>query len=297
MAPGMTEEELKAYERAGEIVRMLKCSAASRIRAGTRLVDLADFVESETVRMGARPAFPCNISINAIASHYTPARDSAEVFRKGDVVKIDLGAMVDGYIADTAFTAEVETSDQAALISATRRALERAIEIVRPDVTASQIGKAIVSSASTGGFRVLKDLYGHNMTRNCLHSGLTIPNYDDGSARKIREGDVLAIEPFLTPGTGEITRNPGGNIFQVIRRDLVYAKEPGEKELLGRLNRDYQGFPFAARWLGGDSEALHGLIKSAAVREYPMLVEKDGAPVAQAEHTLIVLRDGCRIIT
>lgn len=297
MAPGMTEEELEAYLRAGEIVRSLKNSVASRIRTGAKLADLAAFVEAETSRMGARSAFPCNISINAIASHYTPTANSLRTLEKSDVVKIDIGAIVDGYIADSAFTAEVETDLHRDLITATKKALDMAIQVVRPGVTTSEIGRAIFASASSDGFRVLKDLYGHNMSRNCLHGGLTIPNYDDGSARKIREGDVLAIEPFLTRGSGEITRTPGGNIFQVFRRDAFYATGAMEKELLDRLNRDYSGFPFTIRWLSGDTDALQGLIRSAAVKEYPMLVEKDGTPVAQAEHTLIVTADGCKIIT
>ncbi|CAJ37533.1 methionine aminopeptidase [Methanocella arvoryzae MRE50] len=293
----MAADELKACLKAGEIVRSLKCSATAKIRAGARLIDLATFVEEETVRMGGRPAFPCNISVNAIASHYTPSPGCSRTLENGDVVKIDLGAIVDGYIADSAFTAEVGTSAHRDLIDSTNSALSAAIEIVRPGVTTSEIGRAINAVASSRGLRVLRDLYGHNMSRNCLHGGLTIPNYDDGSARKIREGDILAIEPFLTPGSGEISRNPGGNIFQAIRRDAFYATGAEEKELLRRLNRDYGGFPFTSRWLGAETGALQGLIRSAAVREYPLLIEKDGEPVAQAEHTLIVTRDGCKIIT
>ncbi len=294
---GMASDELEAYLRAGEIVRSLKSSVATRIRAGARLIDLASFVEEETLRMDARPAFPCNISVNAIASHYTPSPTCPRMLEKGDVVKVDLGAIVGGYIADSAFTAEVETAVHQDLIEAANEALSRAVEAVHPGVTTSEIGRTISAVASAHGFRVLKDLYGHNMCRNCLHGGLTIPNYDDGSARKIREGDVLAIEPFLTAGRGEISRNPGGNIFQVIRKDAFYATGAGEKEMLQRLNRDYTGFPFTVRWLGADTAALQGLIRSAAVKEYPMLVEKDGAPVSQAEHTLIVTREGCKIIT
>ena len=297
MVAGMAVDELEACLKAGEIVRSLKCSAAAKIKAGARLIDLATFVEEETIRMGGRPAFPCNISVNAIASHYTPSPACSRTLGSGDIVKVDLGAIVDGYIADSAFTAEVETSLHRDLIDSTNSALSAAIEIVRPGVTTSEIGRAISAVASARGLRVLRDLYGHNMSRNCLHGGLTIPNYDDGSARKIREGDILAIEPFLTPGSGEISRNPGGNIFQVIRRDAFYAPGAEEKELLHRLNRDYEGFPFTARWLGAETGALQGLIRSAAVKEYPLLVEKDGEPVAQAEHTLIVTRDGCKIIT
>jgi methionyl aminopeptidase len=142
---------------------------------------------------------------------------------------------------------------------------------------------------------VLKGLYGHNLERHCLHGGLTIPNYDDGSRKKVKEGDVIAVEPFLTPGSGEIVRLAGGEIYQVIRRNASFLEER-EKKLLSYIERNYNGFPFARRWLP-DPEGLERLTGTSVVMEFPMLVEKDGAPVAQAEHTVIVGRDGCTIIT
>ncbi|HMK45019.1 MAG TPA: type II methionyl aminopeptidase [Methanocella sp.] len=297
MVQGITAEELRSYETAGEIVKAAKRNAAGKIRPGLRLVDLAIDIEREIIDAGAGLAFPCNISINSIASHYTPAADNSEVFRQSDVIKVDVGAIVDGFIADSAFTIEVESDKHQDLIMATENVLEIAINTVRPGAYTSEVGRAIEESAAARGYHVLKDLYGHNMGRNCLHGGLTIPGYDDRSRHKIREGDVLAIEPFLTPGIGEITRAPGGNIYMVIRRESIYARGEKGKKLLTRICREYGGFPFARRWLGDESKWLDELIESAAVMEYPMLIEKDGAPVAQAEHTVIVEHNGCRIIT
>ncbi len=138
-------------------------------------------------------------------------------------------------------------------------------------------------------------MYGHNLERHCLHGGLTIPNYDDGSRKKIRECDVIAIEPFLTSGSGEILRQSGGDIFQLVRRSAFFLGDR-EKKLLSHIESNYNGFPFARRWLP-DPDALDGLAGTAIAMEFPMLVEKDGARVAQAEHTAIVGRDGCMIIT
>jgi methionyl aminopeptidase len=218
------------------------------------------------------------------------------VLRSGDVVKVDLGANVDGYIADAAFTIEVSTGKHAELIEAAEKALSAGIASIRPGVRVGEIGGAIEQAASSRDFRVLKDLLGHSLKRNCLHGGLTIPAYDDGSELKIREGDVLAIEPFLTKGSGAITRADGGNIYQLLRNGEIYAHGQEEKELLALIVERYGGFPFAERWLPRP-EGLQGLVKSACVKSYSMMVEADGAPVAQAESTVIVGRDGCRIIT
>jgi methionyl aminopeptidase len=142
---------------------------------------------------------------------------------------------------------------------------------------------------------VIKDLLGHSLGRYCLHGGLTIPAYDDGSERKIKKGDVLAIEPFLTAGSGAITRLDGGNIYQLIRNDEIYVHGLEEKKLLRYISEHFGSFPFAGRWLPG-TEMLQELVRAACVKSYPMMVEADGMPVAQAENTVIVEDGGCRII-
>ena len=296
MVTVLTEDALRAYEAAGAIVREVRAEAVSLARAGTGLLELAQRDEDGIVRRGGKPAFPCNISVNAVASHSTPHQGDQRALCRGDLVKIDLGAAVDGYIADAAITVEVETSMHQSLIAAAERALAETIPLIRPGVRAGELGRQIEASARRSGFNVLKGLYGHNLARGCLHGGLTIPNYDDGSRKKVREGDVIALEPFLTPGDGEIVRLPGGDIFQLVRRGFLHLPGEREKILLSHIERNYNGFPFARRWLP-EPEPLDRLAGMSIVMEYPMLVERDGAPVAQAEHTMIVTRDGGRIIT
>ncbi len=291
----LTENALQAYDAAGMIVKKIKSDLRARARVDAELLELAEFVEGETVRLGGKPAFPCNISINEIASHSTPHSDDLRTLRQGDVVKFDLGAMIDGYIADSAITIEVGTGLNAPLISAAEQALADGIAALKPGSRTGEIGGIIEASARSNGFIVLKSLYGHNLEHDCLHGGLTIPNYDDGSRKKVREGDVIAIEPFLTGGNGEIVRPGGGDIFQLIRRSAFSLGER-EKKLLSHIERNYNGFPFARRWLP-DRDTVDCLVEASVAIEYPMLVEKDGAPVAQAEHTVIVERDGGRIIT
>ncbi len=109
-------------------------------------------------------------------------------------------------------------------------------------------------------------------------------------------GDVLAIEPFVTTGSGAILRVNGGNIYQLSRNDEMYAHGPEEKELLKYISEHYGTFPFTSRWLPRQ-DILEGLVKSACVKSYPIMVAADGAPVAQAENTVIVESDGCKIIT
>jgi len=116
------------YLEAGKIAAKVRTEALSRIKEDIPLLEIAEFVEERTADLGAKPAFPCNISINEIASHYTP-QDYLQCFRKGDVVKLDVGVHIEGYIADTASTIEVGTNDHDLLISTCEKAWKRLLDM------------------------------------------------------------------------------------------------------------------------------------------------------------------------
>jgi methionyl aminopeptidase len=295
MRTELSPEAMGSYVAAGEIHKKIRRTIEVSIIDGVKLLDVAEQVESETRAQGAIPAFPCNISINHIASHDTPSHDDERVFHDGDLVKLDYGVCIDGYIADAAFTLEVKTHEHAPLIKAAEKTLASGITAVKPGAFVSDLGRAMQAAAVSEGYCTLKDLLGHNMGRYCLHGGLTIPSYDSGSYLRIREGDVLAIEPFLTAGSGVVARAGGGNIYQLIRDAAMYAHGEAEKKLLAQIKTDYTKFPFAERWLE-DTESLRGLVRSACLYNYPVLAEADKQPVAQAESTVIVEREGCRVI-
>ena len=132
----------ECYLEAGKIAAKVRHEALPRIKEDIPLLEIAEYVEERIRELGAKPAFPCNISINEIASHYTP-QDNLTAFRKGDVVKLDLGAHIEGYIADTAATVEVGTNDHHLLIHACDEALKNAIGYVKNGVETSHIGKII----------------------------------------------------------------------------------------------------------------------------------------------------------
>jgi methionyl aminopeptidase len=292
----LTDESIMLYKNAGAILKKVKAGAIKKIEEGSRLLDLAVSVESEIRKGGAIPAFPCNISINDVASHYTPSADDDRRFKACDLVKVDIGVCLDGYIADSAFTVEVGSNAHSGLIKAAENALQNAINEIRPGSRTCDIGRIIHDTAKDEGFSVLKDLFGHNLNRYSLHGGITIPNYDDHMGVKIREGDVLAIEPFLTAGSGAIKKVGMGNIYQLLRKNPVYACGDSEKELLKEICSSFGGLPFAGRWVD-DEKALKSLASSAAIKSYPMLITVDGMPVAQAEHTVMVDINGCTVIT
>ncbi|MEM3402496.1 MAG: type II methionyl aminopeptidase, partial [Candidatus Hadarchaeales archaeon] len=170
----LTEEELQNYRRAGKILAEIREEVRKVVKPGVKLLEIAELAENLIVEKGAKPAFPCNVSVNEIAAHYSPPADDARVIEENDMVKVDLGAHVDGYIADTAFT--VAFGEKQEMVQAVEKALEAAISVVKPGVDVGEIGKAVEEVAAASGFKPIKNLTGHSLARWDLHAGITIPN-------------------------------------------------------------------------------------------------------------------------
>ena len=122
------------YKQAGKIAAAARDYGAGLIRPGVSFLEVANLVESMILKEKAGLAFPVNISINEGAAHYSPRHDDNLVFQKGNVVKLDVGAHIDGYIADTAITVEVETNNYSNMIEASNDALDNAIGLVKSGV-------------------------------------------------------------------------------------------------------------------------------------------------------------------
>jgi methionyl aminopeptidase len=276
----MNETIHECYIEAGKIAAKVRKEAISNVKADLPLIEIAEFAENRIKELGGELAFPCNISINEIASHYTPENDVPR-FKKGDVVKIDVGVHIKGYIADTASTIEIGTDKHCRLIKACEEALGNAIASTRDGVQTRTIGRIIENTIKRYGFNPIRDLTGHSLDRYNLHAGITIPNYSSIFSQKVKEDMVFAIEPFATYGKGDI-RYGESHIFALTGRTRV---SPDIRERIGSL-------PFSRRWIPGiRMEDLKGL------REYHELIEKSNEVVAQAEHTVIVSSEACEIIT
>ncbi|MDI9623422.1 MAG: type II methionyl aminopeptidase [Methanothermobacter sp.] len=297
------EEE---YRKAGKILSKIRKKAFKLVQEDLPVIELVNFVEDNIIKEGARPAFPCNVSINDITAHYTSPANDKTLIKRGDLVKLDMGAHVNGYIADTAISILVGDHDKnfeknLKMIEASQSALENAISIIKAGVELEKIGKIIQDTINDFGFKPVANLTGHSMDRWILHSGLSVPNINEKNTHKLEEGDVLAIEPFATDGIGYVTDMPQTYIFRFLRdRPLRIAHA---RNVLKKIKQEYKSLPFAQRWLTEhfDPKRLNAsmrlLIQSRAIYPYHVLREKSGAWVSQAEHTIIVEKDSCQVIT
>lgn len=295
----MKDEVLQKYRKAGRVAKDAREHALSLVKEGASVLELVEEAENVIRKRGAQPAFPINVAIDNVAAHFTPRIEDRTKLERGNIVKIDVGVHVDGYIGDTAATTEVGTRNWSELIDASRIALDIAVDLVKPNALVRMIGGAIERSIQQSGYKPISNLTGHNLRRFSLHSGKSIPNILDDTQDKTLLGEALAIEPFATNGAGKVDGRKSGNIYRFVRKGD--AKKPRANELLKYIEMEFKTLPFAERWCADfDRKApayLQRLVKKRLVYAYPILSDIGKGMVSQAEHTVIVTDDGCEVTT
>lgn len=294
---------LECYLKAGKIASQVREDARKKNHVGSTLFEICESIEKQIRDMGAQPAFPVNTSLNEIAAHYTAEPGDQTVVKEGDIVKIDIGVHVDGYIADTAVTVCYDPKYDP-LVRSAEQALADAVRMAKANTKASDIGKVIETVIGRTGFRPIQNLSGHSLQQYVIHAGKSIPNiWTIGSSFALQQGEAYAIEPFATTkdGMGAVHEGKVRNIFGITSRKPSKDKEADE--LLDAIWNRYRTLPFALRWLTDayDEARLRRLadvlVKKKNVHSYPILVEGRGKMVVQAEHTLIPTESGANVIT
>ena len=303
---------MESYIEAGKIVSKIRKDASKMIKEGCLVLDLVEYVESEILKQNAGIAFPCNVSINEIAAHYTSPANDETVIHAGDMVKLDLGAEVNGYIADSAVTVladgniserftQDEINQNEELIEASAAGLEAAIATVRAGVELNKIGSAIHEAIADFKFNPIFNLTGHSLEQNNLHAGISVPNYDNNDRFKLDEGQAIAIEPFATTGMGQVNDAPGHYIFSYMNYKPFRMKST--QKVLNHIRKNNAYLPFSGRWITEEfgerrgNTALKQLSEAMAIYPYAPLREKKNCFVSQKEHTVIVEKEGCTVTT
>jgi methionyl aminopeptidase len=286
------EEILEKYRLAGRILSEVREEAAKMVTVGESLLKVAEFAENLTREKAGEPAFPVNISRNDEAAHSTPSFNDKAVFGN-DMVKLDIGVHIDGYIADTATT--VDLSGNPKLVEAAQAALEEAIKFIHAGVNTSDIGGVIEDTIGSFGFKPISNLTGHGLAQYIQHAPPAIPNKRMPGGVILETGDIVAIEPFATNGAGRIRNAGNAEIYHIVSDRPV--RHPSARALMQDLEK-YKTLPFAKRWLGERVDfAIIQLVKAQIIQAYPILKEVQGGLISQAEHTIIVKEDGCEVIT
>lgn len=203
-----SENELACMRRAGRVVAQAHEMLREMIKPGIRTLSLDRAVEEFFVKVGATPSFkgyqgfPASIctSVNEVVVHGIPGD---QVLEEGDIIGVDIGAVVDGYHGDAAVTFMVgEVSPEAELLlNVTREALHRGIAEARLGRRLSDISHAIQTYAESRGFSIVRDFVGHGIGRE-MHELPQIPNFGPpGRGPRLQVGMTLAIEPMVNAGS------------------------------------------------------------------------------------------------
>ena len=187
----------------GTVIRLLKRS----VEPGITTRELDRIAYKEITRQGAKPTFkgyrgfPASIctSVNEEIVHGIPSK---RVLKEGDIIKLDVGATLDGLIGDAAVSLAVGQVDQAAdeLMEATRRSLEEGIKASQAGNRVGDIGAAVQELGESEGYGVVREFVGHGVGR-FLHEDPQVPNYGQpGMGPLLRPGMCIAIEPMLNLG-------------------------------------------------------------------------------------------------
>ena len=278
--------------KAGKIASEAKRYARTLVKKGLPLLELAEKIEKKIAELGGKPAFPVNLSINDIAAHYTPIYDDKTLAH--GLLKIDLGCHVDGWVADTAFSMDLENNEEnKKLIEASEKALEAASKIIKLNSKNNEIGKAIQKAIDTAKFSPIINLSGHGIEKYELHSGITIPNIDNQQEVSLKEG-LYAIEPFVTNGSGKVYDGKPSGIYELVSERNIRSQTA--REILNFIIDEYSTLPFCSRWIvkkfGTVSLlALKQLEANGNLHQFSLLVEESHGKVAQTENTFLVTKN------
>jgi methionyl aminopeptidase len=297
----MSPDELERFRKAGKIVAKVREESKRLIMVGESLLDIADMIEQSIKDEGAKPAFPVNISMNDIAAHYTPEFDSTALMEDDALVKIDLGVEIEGALSDTAYTVDLSGKNET-LVKASEEALENAIKMIKPGVMVGDVGGVIEETINKYGFKPISNLSGHMIKSNELHAGVEIPNVKTRDQYKFQEGDIFAVEPFATTGRGYVEDLEQVEIFSLYAPSNVRMRQ--SRKIVEHVIKNYGMLPFAERWVRREfqskllvSAAFKELLQNQLLRGYPVLREVSRGLVSQAEHTVLVTKDGCEVLT
>lgn len=296
-------DSFNSYLEAGKIASRIRERVRKVDFSGKSLYDICENIEKDIRSNAGIPAFPVNVSLNEIAAHYTAEPGDPTIVNHDDVLKVDIGVQVNGFIADTAVTVSSNVKYQA-LVASAESALDEAIKMAKLNVSSSAIGEVIERTISRSGFKPIQNLSGHSIEQYTIHAGKSIPNIRTfGSSFQLTANQAYAIEPFVTTkdAQGVVYEGKIRNIFGVVSRKPT--KDKNCDDFLQNIWDRFKTLPFTTRWLLSDYEErdarkmLEVLLKRKNIHAYPILVEGNYKVVAQAEHTIILKNNNTEIIT
>jgi methionyl aminopeptidase len=293
----MKQEEFESYCKAGKIANKIREEMKNFIKQGMKLIEIAEEIDKKIEEANAKPAFPVNLSLNEIAAHYTPSKEDGNIAE--GLLTIDFGVEINGYIADLAFSIDLtEDKKYKEMIELNHKILDETIKKLDTNSSVCDIGNNITELLKNSKYNIISNLTGHSLEKYTIHGEISIPNIPNQDQTKLNN-KAIAIEPFLTTGTGEVIEGKPSEIFILINKKNV--RDPESRKIISFIEENYKTKPFCKRWLDKEgfrtNFSLKLLVKEGILYNFPVLVEKSKKPVSQAEETIVFKDNKTKVIT
>ncbi|KAM0686990.1 Methionine aminopeptidase 2 [Conglomerata obtusa] len=310
-------ETLTKARRAAEAHRRSRYKAQKLLKPGVSIAKVIETIENSTRTMlhgelNNGIGFPTGVSLNNCAAHFTlnPLDDDI-ILGADDVLKVDFGTHVDGWIMDSAFTVAFNPRYENLLL-ASQEATEAGIKALGVDVRVCDIG-AVISEVMQSyeieidgkncPIKAVTNLNGHSIDRYTIHAGITIPNINNGDKTKIKEDTFYAIETFATTGKGYVTNGPNCSHY-MMEGSGKPVKNENNLKVLEVVKKEFKSLPFCPRYIdtfvtlkNSSVPAVKTLSLLKHFEAYPPLYDNAGSYVAQFEHTIYLSENEKEILT
>merc|ERR1712126_397210 len=313
------------YKMAAEIVNKVlkglvtKCTAEASVRDLCILSDkqLAEetakaFKKDKKVQKGI--AFPTCISVNNVICHYSPLVSEPDtVLADGDMVKVDLGAHIDGYIAVVAHTLVVgESKDnlisgrKADAMLAAHSASEAALRLVKPGNETYEVTETVSKIADAFKCKPVEGMLSHQLEQNKIDGEKTIIQNPSEAQRKEHEKyefelhEVYAVDVLISTGEGQGREKNAKITIYKKTEDTYMLKMKTSREFFSKVSKQFGTMPFNLRSMDDEKKARMGVVECVThklIEPFQVLFDKEGAHVAQYKFTVLLMPNGPHKIT
>lgn len=312
----LSSDMYNIVREAAEVHRQVRAYAQKHlIKPGVKLIDMCEkledmnrtLVKAKGLERGI--AFPTGCSLNHCAAHYTPNKGDKTTLGKDDVMKIDFGTQINGYIIDCAWTVHFNPKFDK-LVEAVRDATNTGIKAAGIDVRLCDVGTAIEEVMTSYEVEIdgnvypvkpVRNLNGHSIAPYRIHAGKSVPLVSGREATLMEEGEMYAIETFGSTGKGWVNEDMEcSHYMKKYDAPPVALRSKQAKTLMKHIDKNYDTLAFCRRFLDRDNVlegryggALAQLCKAGVIDAHPPLCDIKGSYVAQFEHT-IMLKPTCK---
>lgn len=298
--------DILSLRKAAQAHREVRAFIQPMLKPGLEMNHLANELENKTKKLlnnqgiNKGIGFPTCISINNCVAHWSTDNINKRILKKNDILNIDFGTEVDGWIIDCAFTV-CFNPEYLPLLDASKEGTYTGIKNAGVDVRLSEWGEKIreviesyqcTIKNKTYDIKTVKNLGGHNILKGQIHGGEFLPLFKLNTNAKMKEG-IYAIETFATTGKGWTTEDKDNNtLFALSDYNSNSIKLPKTRKFYQSLKRKFGTIPFSSRYIDKKNNSqVNYLSKIGAIKNYPPLYDLPNSYSAQYEHT-VCIQDG-----